>query len=153
EVAWVVARAVEASRPLIKERGHALEVRQPHEGLVVEGDPVRLTQVLLNLLNNAAKYTPAGGRIELIVQRAGGEALLRVRDTGIGIPEALLAHIFDPFTQGDRSPERTEGGLGIGLTLVKRLTEMHGGSVRASSAGRGKGSEFTVSLPLSAGPA
>jgi signal transduction histidine kinase/DNA-binding response OmpR family regulator len=152
EVAAVVARAVEVSRPLIEARKHQLTVREPSERLWVRADPLRLAQVLANLLNNAAKYTEEGGRIWLSAQRDGRHVAFRVRDTGIGIPAEMLPNIFDLFTQVDRSIDRSEGGLGIGLTLVKRLVEMHGGSVRAYSAGPGKGSEFLVRLPALAEP-
>jgi len=154
DVAAAVARAVETSQPLIEGRGHRLTVRLPDRPVVVEGDVTRLAQVLANLLNNAVKYTPDGGHIGVTVEAAGGEAVVRVRDTGMGIPPELLPNLFELFTQGDRSLARAEGGLGIGLTLVKRLVEMHGGRVEASSAGPGKGSEFVVRLPaLPAGTA
>jgi signal transduction histidine kinase/DNA-binding response OmpR family regulator len=148
EVAVVVARAVETSHPLLDARRHQLTVSVPAESLRVEADPVRLAQVLANLLNNAAKYTEEGGRIWLAVEREGKEVLLRVRDTGIGIPPHMLASVFDLFTQVDRSLDRSQGGLGIGLTLVHRLVEMHAGSVQAFSAGANLGSEFVVRLPL-----
>jgi PAS domain S-box-containing protein len=147
----VVVRAVEGSRPLIEARRHALEMRLPDDPLLVDGDPVRLAQVVWNLLNNAAKYTPEGGRITLTVERAAGEAVVRVRDTGMGIPANMLVKVFDLFTQVDRTLDRAEGGLGIGLTLVRRLTEMHGGTVEVHSAGPGQGSEFVVRLPAAGG--
>jgi PAS domain S-box-containing protein len=153
ELAAIVAGAVEASRPLIEARKHTLETVLPDEPLLVEGDLTRLSQVLLNLLNNAAKYTPEGGHIRLTVEQEGEEVVVRVRDTGIGIPPELLPKIFDLFTQGDRSLDRPEGGLGIGLTLVHRLVHMHGGSVEAHSEGPGHGSEFVVRLPLFTVPA
>jgi signal transduction histidine kinase len=131
ELAFAVESAADSSRPLIDARKHTLEIHLPSERLQVEGDPVRLSQVVLNLLNNAAKYTPEGGKIRLTIEREGEQALIRVRDTGLGIPADLLPRIFDLFTQGDRSLDRAEGGLGIGLTLVRRLVEMHGGSVEA----------------------
>jgi CheY-like chemotaxis protein len=115
---------------------------------VVEGDAVRLEQVVTNLLTNASKYTPMGGRIELSVREEGVEAVVGVRDTGIGIAGDMLGRVFDLFSQADNSLHRSRGGLGIGLTVVKRLVEMQGGSVRAWSDGPGKGSEFTVRLPL-----
>jgi PAS domain S-box-containing protein len=149
----VVAAATEASRPLIEARKHTLETVLPDEPLLIEGDLTRLSQVVLNLLNNAAKYTPEGGHIRLAVAQEGGEVVIRVRDTGIGIPADLLPKIFDIFTQGDRSLDRPEGGLGIGLTLVRRLVQMHGGSVEAHSDGPGHGSEFVVRLPPLAGRA
>jgi signal transduction histidine kinase len=144
DLAAVVARAVEGSRPVIEARHHALDVTVPDEPLPVEADPVRLAQVLLNLLNNAAKYTPENGHVWLTVERHSGGAVVRVRDTGVGIPADMLPKVFDLFTQADRTLERTEGGLGIGLTLVRRLTEMHGGTVEARSEGPRKGSEFVV---------
>jgi CheY-like chemotaxis protein/anti-sigma regulatory factor (Ser/Thr protein kinase) len=140
--------AVESSRPLIEARGHRLEVSQPEPPLVVEGDPTRLAQVVLNLLNNAAKYTPEGGRIEVSAAREGDDAVIRVRDNGDGIPPEMLPKVFDLFTQVSHAIDRSEGGLGIGLTLVRRLVEMHGGSVEARSEGRARGSEFLVRLPL-----
>jgi PAS domain S-box-containing protein len=148
ELAAVVRSAVETSRPLIEAAGHQLALTIPPEPLTLEGDPVRLTQVVANLLNNAAKYTDAGGQIWLTVRRDGHGVAISVRDTGTGIPPEMLARVFDLFTQVDRHAERTQGGLGIGLTLVKRLVEMHGGSVQARSEGTGRGSEFVVRLPL-----
>ena len=148
DVATLVARAVEGSRPLIEARRHDLKVALPDEPMRVEADPTRMAQVLWNLLNNAAKYTPEGGRIWLTAAREGGEAVIRVRDTGMGIPPEMLPRMFDLFTQAERTLDRAEGGLGIGLTLVRRLTEMHNGVVQAFSAGPGEGSEFVVRLPL-----
>jgi signal transduction histidine kinase len=153
DLAAVVAQAVEASRPLIDARGHRLEVSLPPGPLVVSGDPARLTQVLTNLLNNAAKYTDAGGRIWLSLAREDGRAAVRVRDNGIGIPPDMLSTVFDLFTQLDGSLERSQGGLGIGLTLVRRLVEMHGGRVEVRSDGPGCGSEFAVWLPAGAAAA
>jgi signal transduction histidine kinase/DNA-binding response OmpR family regulator len=152
EVAAVVAQAVEASRPEVDARGHELYIVVPPHPVRVNGDPARLAQVVTNLLNNAAKYTEPGGRIWLTVEAAAGSptdrsAVIRVRDTGIGIPPAMLGSVFDLFTQVNHSLDRSEGGLGIGLTLVRRLVELHGGSVRATSDGPGLGSEFTVRLP------
>lgn len=144
----IVARAVETSRPLIVEHQHELAVILPPEPVWLEADPTRLAQVLSNLLNNAAKYSENGGRIRLTAACTGGEVEIRVRDTGIGIPPEMLPHVFDLFTQVDRAPDRSQGGLGIGLSLVKSLVEMHGGSVTGSSQGPGQGSEFTVRLPL-----
>jgi signal transduction histidine kinase len=148
DVATVFARAVETSRPLIDARRHHLTVGLPPEPLRIQGDPVRLAQVVANLLNNAAKYTEEGGQIWLTAGREGGEAVLRVRDTGVGIAADMLASVFEPFTQADRSLDRSQGGLGIGLTLVRRLVEMHGGRVQVASAGPNQGSEFAVRLPL-----
>jgi signal transduction histidine kinase/DNA-binding response OmpR family regulator len=147
----VVTQAVEASRPEIDARGHHLDVSVPDEPLWVDGDPARLAQVLTNLLNNAAKYTEPGGHVWLSAARDNGSVVLRVRDTGVGIPPEMIGAVFDLFTQVDRSLDRSQGGLGIGLTLVKRLVELHGGEVSAHSAGPGRGSEFTVRLPARAG--
>jgi CheY-like chemotaxis protein/two-component sensor histidine kinase len=148
DLAEVVARAVEAARPLAAARGQRREVALPPGPSVLEGDPVRLVQVFTNLLHNAAKYTDPGGHIALSAAWAGGEAVVRVRDNGMGIAPALLPRLFEPFVQGDRSAARSQGGLGIGLALVRRLVELHGGAVEAHSAGVGRGSEFVVRLPL-----
>jgi CheY-like chemotaxis protein len=147
ELAAVTERAVESSRPLVEARRHQLEVDLPEEPLWVEGDLVRLSQVVLNLLNNSAKFTPEGGRIDLSVREENGDVLIRVRDTGIGISRDLLPTVFDIFKQGARSLDRSEGGLGLGLTLVRRIVEMHGGSVEARSEGPDRGSEFIIRLP------
>jgi signal transduction histidine kinase/CheY-like chemotaxis protein len=147
ELATVIARAVETSRPLIDARGHKLEIALPLEPIRVEADTTRLAQVVGNLLNNAAKYTEKGGHIRLTVEPERSGAVVRVRDNGMGIAADLLPQVFDLFTQGDRSLARSEGGLGIGLTLVKSLVEMHGGRVEAHSAGANRGSEFVVWLP------
>jgi PAS domain S-box-containing protein len=152
EVAAFVDRAVETSRPVIEARRHQLEVVMPPEPLWVRGDPTRLAQVLLNLLNNAAKYTDEGGRVSLTVQHERCQVVLRVRDNGIGIPPEMLPHVFELFTQVDPTLERAQGGLGIGLTLVRQLVMMHGGTVEPHSPGRGQGSEFVVRLPLLPGP-
>jgi PAS domain S-box-containing protein len=149
----VVNSAVEASRPLIKKQGHELTVTLPPEPVVLEADPTRLAQTMSNLLNNAAKYTDPGGHIWLTVQMEKEDVLIHVKDTGIGIPSEMLSRIFEMFTQVDQSLERTHGGLGIGLTLAKRLVEMHGGRIEARSAGFGRGSEFIVRLPISVPPA
>jgi PAS domain S-box-containing protein len=143
----VVSTAVEAVRPLLEERGHELSVALADDGLRLEADPLRLEQILVNLLTNAAKYTEAGGRVALTARREPPDIVITIRDTGIGITPELMPHIFDLFTQGDRTIARSEGGLGIGLTLVQKLVEMHGGSVTAASDGPGKGSEFSVRLP------
>jgi len=143
-----VRAAVEASRPLLEAAGHALETSLPDEPLVIDADQVRLAQVLANLLNNAAKYMKPAGRVWLAVRREGEEAVLSVRDTGIGIPPAMLSRIFDMFTQVEPSNGPHQGGLGIGLTLVKQLVELHGGTVEARSEGPGRGSEFVVRLPV-----
>ena len=148
ELAAAVQSAVETSAPLFQESGHELSVSLPPEPVPLHADPTRLAQVLSNLLNNAAKYTEPGGRVWLTAERRGGEVVVSIRDTGIGIPAAMLPRIFEMFTQVDASLERTHGGLGIGLTLVRRLVELHGGTIQAASAGPGQGSEFTVRLPV-----
>jgi len=147
-LADVAARALELARPLVDARGHALTVSLPSEPVRLEADAVRLVQVLANLLGNAAKYTPPRGSIWLTAERVGDEVMVRVRDTGVGLPPALLPRIFDLFVQGDASLDRTPGGLGIGLTLVHALVELHGGRVEARSAGLEQGSEFLVWLPV-----
>jgi PAS domain S-box-containing protein len=146
EVAAIVSGAVEQARPLIEAREHALVVHADPGGAQVLGDPNRLVQVLANLLNNAAKYTPRGGRIVLSVERAAGTVSIGVRDNGIGIGAGLLPHVFDLFTQAERTPDRSQGGLGIGLALVKNVVTLHGGTVTAHSEGPGMGSTFTVTL-------
>jgi CheY-like chemotaxis protein/two-component sensor histidine kinase len=143
----VIATAVETARPLIELRRHALEVAVDRDVPAVLGDAARLAQVLGNLLNNAAKYTDPGGEVWVTVERDGEEVVLRVRDTGIGIRPDMLPHIFDLFVQAERRLDRAQGGVGIGLTLVRRLVEMHGGTVSAASKGPGHGSEFAVRLP------
>lgn len=147
DVAEVVAVAVETVRPLIESQEHALSVLLPEQPMRIRGDFARLAQVLANLLNNSAKYTDRKGRISLTAEQEGGEIVFRVRDSGIGIPASAVTTIFDLFTQVDQSLDRSQGGLGIGLTLVKRLVEMQGGTVTAFSAGKNLGSEFTVRLP------
>jgi signal transduction histidine kinase/ActR/RegA family two-component response regulator len=147
DLAFVVHSAVDTSRPAVDEAGHELSVELPAEPVTVYGDAVRLTQVFANLLTNAAKYTNAGGRIRIGVRREGGRALVSVRDNGIGIAADQLQAVFEMFTQVDRSNRRAQGGLGIGLTLVRSLVTMHGGRVEACSAGLGCGSEFVVDLP------
>lgn len=144
----VVAGAIEAARTLIEARGHSLSLAIGPEPLRVEADPTRLEQVLVNLLANAAKYTEPGGKIRVAAGREEGQAVLRVRDSGVGLAPEKLPLVFDLFEQVDHSIDRSEGGLGIGLTLVRKLTELHGGDVSAESEGLGKGSEFTVRLPL-----
>jgi CheY-like chemotaxis protein len=129
---------------------HELTVTLPSQPLQVDADPVRLAQVVGNLLNNACKFTDTGGRVWLDVDEERGEAVIRVRDTGIGIPAEHLPRLFDMFAQVDTSLERSRDGLGIGLTLVKTLVDLHGGSVEARSDGPGRGSEFTVRLPIMA---
>ena len=143
-----VASAIETIRPTIQRHRHELSVSLPEQPIQLIGDPARLAQVFSNLLNNAAKYTPEGGHIWLAVAKELNEAVIRVRDTGSGIPTDMLTRIFDMFTQMDHSIDRAQGGLGVGLTLVRRLVELHGGRVEALSAGLGQGSEFTVHLPI-----
>jgi PAS domain S-box-containing protein len=150
DLATVVQRAVETCRPLIEASHHRLEVILPIEPIHLDVDPDRIAQVLANLLNNSAKYTPEEGQIRLTVEGGNGAAVFRVEDTGIGIPADELPHIFNMFTQVERSRQHSRGGLGIGLTLVKRLLEMHAGTVEAHSAGPGQGSVFVVRLPLPA---
>jgi CheY-like chemotaxis protein len=148
-LATAVARAAETVGPFLEGRGHRLGVNVPAD-LVVRGDPVRLAQVVGNLLSNAARYTPPGGHIEVRARRDGGVAVLEVEDDGQGMPSELLPRVFDIFVQAPRAPDRPEGGLGLGLTLVRRLVDLHGGSVTAWSAGVGRGSTFTVALPVAA---
>jgi PAS domain S-box-containing protein len=149
----VVSSAIETIRPAIEEAGHELIVSLPPEPVYLDADLTRLAQVFSNLLSNSAKYTEHGGRIWLSAQRQDNDLVVMVRDTGIGIPAAALPRIFDMFSQADRNTERTTGGLGIGLALVKGLVEMHGGTVTAASDGEGKGSTFTVRLPALGIPA
>jgi len=143
----VIATAVETSRPSIEAHRHELDVQLPREPLRVRGDSVRLTQVVANLLNNAAKYQQDGGRIQLAVVREGASVVIRVRDRGIGMSPEVLARVFEPFMQADQSLHRAQGGLGVGLSLVRSLVDLHGGSVRARSDGADLGSEFEVRLP------
>ena len=152
EVAQVLGRAVDAVRGLIDERRHTLDISVPPEPLSLEGDPVRMEQIFVNLLTNAAKYTDHGGQISLRAKRDNGHVVIRVQDNGVGIPPDKLPQMFELFAQGNRSLARTEGGLGIGLTVVRALTQMHGGSVHATSDGPGQGSEFIVRLPVSPPP-
>uniref|UniRef100_UPI000E5B8FCD ATP-binding protein n=1 Tax=Caldimonas tepidiphila TaxID=2315841 RepID=UPI000E5B8FCD len=147
----VLLSAVEASQPLIEAARHAFLLSLPQEPVHLEGDATRLAQVFLNLLNNAAKYTPAGGRIELEALRDGDQVVVRVKDNGVGILPERIPDMFQMFVQGHRSGERVQGGLGIGLPLAKKLLELHGGSIEAYSQGRGAGSEFTVRLPVAEG--
>ncbi len=146
-LADVVGSAIETARPAIDEAGHELTVSLPPHPVFLDGDLTRLSQVFSNLLTNSAKYTELGGRIWLSARREGDGVVVTVRDTGIGIPPEALPHIFDMFSQVDRPIERSTGGLGIGLALVKGLVEMHDGSVTAASDGQGRGSSFTVTLP------
>ena len=149
----MVLRALESAQPLIDAREHAVELDFCRENLYVEADATRISQVALNLINNAAKYTPAGGRISISLRSENGQAVLKVRDNGMGISAELLPNIFDLFIQGDRALDRSEGGLGIGLTIARRIVEMHGGSTMVSSEGPGKGAEFVVRLPAVPAPA
>jgi PAS domain S-box-containing protein len=153
ELGEVITGAVESSRPLIEQCGHELTVSLAPEPVYVDGDPVRLSQVFQNLLNNAAKYTERGGRVSLTAEREDDDVVVRVTDTGVGIPPDSLPRLFEMFYQADRSLERAQSGLGVGLALVRRLVEAHGGRVEARSEGVGKGSEFTVRLPVLAEPA
>jgi len=148
EITGLVARAVETVQPLIVERGHQFTIDLPEEPIRVYGDPLRLTQALGNVLANAAKYTEGAGRISLVARQSADTVEIRVRDTGIGIPSALLPMIFDMFTQLRHDTDRSQSGLGIGLALVRKLLEMHGGTVTASSEGDGLGSEFLITLPV-----
>jgi signal transduction histidine kinase len=149
DLATVMATALEASRPLIEERGHNLTVSLPEDPVQLQADPIRLAQVVTNLLNNAAKYTLPHGHIRVAAVLEGRHVVLRVRDTGIGMAPELVTRVFDLFVQGDRSLARTAGGLGVGLTIVRTLVELHGGTVSATSEGPGRGSEFLVRLPVS----
>jgi PAS domain S-box-containing protein len=148
DITDVLKAAVESSGALIERARHQLRVTPPTEPLYVEGDATRLTQIITNLLDNSAKYTNPGGRIWLTAEREGSEAVIRVKDTGIGITSDVLPRIFDMFTQAGLALERAQGGLGVGLALVDRLVKLHGGSVSAYSGGLGKGSQFTIRLPV-----
>jgi signal transduction histidine kinase len=143
-----LSQAIEIATPLISARTHRLAVSSPNEPIRVLGDLTRLTQVIANLLNNAAKYTDKGGQIWLTLTREADEATLCVRDSGLGLSPDMVERIFEPFIQVERSLERSEGGLGIGLTLARRLVEMHGGQLSARSDGPGHGSEFIIRLPV-----
>jgi len=147
EAAEVVTAAIEISQPLIEKSQHRLAVEVPDEPIVLNGDRARLTQVLANLLNNAAKYTPPGGKIGVALERDGDFAVFRVHDTGIGIPPHMLDKVFDMFIQVENSLDRSQGGLGIGLTLVRELVAMHQGTIRVTSEGHGHGSQFIISVP------
>jgi signal transduction histidine kinase len=148
DLAWVMREALEVSRSLIDAAGHQTIVSFPARSLFVNGDPTRLIQVFTNLLNNAAKYTPNGGHIWFGAERSAGEAVVRVRDTGVGVAAELLPKLFEMFVHAERTPGRCQRGFGIGLPLVRRLVEIHGGRVEARSAGPWQGSEFIVWLPL-----
>lgn len=153
DLAQVIQHAVETSRPLVDAGRHALDVELATEPLLLDADPMRLAQVFANLLNNAAKYTPQGGRIAIHAAVDAADAVVRVRDNGVGIPVDMLPRVFDMFSQVDHTLDQAQGGLGIGLTLVRSLVELHGGTVSAHSAGRGSGAEFVVRLPLCERPA
>jgi PAS domain S-box-containing protein len=147
DIAAPVARALELSRTLIDTKQHSLHLSLPEPPVMVSGDLTRLTQVMVNLLNNAAKYTPQGGHIDVTVKPENDSVVIRVCDTGSGMPRELVPRVFDLFTQGQRSLDRAEGGLGVGLTLVQKIVELHGGTVTAHSDGIDRGSEFVVRLP------
>ncbi len=147
ELSELVRQACEAAQPLMSAKGHHFEAMLPEKRVTIQGDLVRLVQILQNLLDNAAKYTPERGRVELVAGLSGGEVEIEVRDNGAGIPASLLPEVFDLFRQGEHGPDRSQGGLGIGLTLVRQLVELHGGRVEARSGGLGQGASFTVRLP------
>jgi PAS domain S-box-containing protein len=147
EMAAVVASAIEMTSPLLEQRAHSISVRLPRTGLTVEGDPTRLRQVVSNLISNAAKYTPSGGAITISGEARNEEVILRVRDTGVGIAPDVLPRIFDLFVQEQQAIDRSQGGLGLGLTIVRNLVERHGGTISAHSDGPGLGAEFTIRLP------
>ena len=148
DASHIVTAAVEISRPLIEKSQHELSVSVPSEPVMLHADRARLTQVMANLLNNAAKYTPPGGRVSVLLEQEGDEAVFRIRDTGIGIPANMLDRVFDMFIQIDSGLDRAHGGLGIGLTLVRELVNMHQGSITVTSEGPGHGSEFIVRIPV-----
>ncbi|HEY3414818.1 MAG TPA: PAS domain-containing protein [Armatimonadota bacterium] len=148
----IVSQAVQTAQPLINARRHVIDVRMPELPLYVWADPVRMAQVLSNLLSNAAKYTEPGGRIAVTVDGEGPECIVRVQDTGVGISADMLENVFDLFAQGDRALDRDQRGLGIGLTVAKNLVQLHGGSVTARSEGIGKGAEFVIRLPVQGSP-
>jgi signal transduction histidine kinase len=147
EISEVVAKAIEMASPLLEQRNHTLAVEVPRRGLLVDADITRLSQVISNLLTNAAKYTPSGGHITIRGEAIDNDVILRVRDTGIGITPDVLPHIFDLFVQERQAIDRAQGGLGIGLTIVRNLVERHGGTIQVKSDGPGRGSEFTIRLP------
>jgi PAS domain S-box-containing protein len=147
DVGSVIARAIEATRPLFEQQRHSLSVELRDSGLVVHADEVRLTQVVSNLLSNAARYTPPGGHVWVKASDQGAEIVVEVSDDGVGIDADLLPHVFETFVQGARGPDRAQGGLGLGLSLVQSLTALHGGTAEARSGGPGRGSTFTVRLP------
>jgi len=146
----IIDDALETTRPLLAVRRQSVAFDPPAEPLVVDGDPDRLTQVVGNLLSNAAKFSPDEGRIQIGLARVEGVVQIRVRDEGVGIDAQILPHVFDLFVQGDQSLDRAQGGLGVGLTVAKRLVELHGGRIAVRSEGPGRGSEFTIVLPAGA---
>jgi PAS domain S-box-containing protein len=147
DLGQAIANAIDAVQPAVEASGHAFDVALAEGAIALEADPVRITQVIANLLQNAVKYTPRGGRIQLTTRREGDSAIVSVRDSGIGIERDALPHLFELFFQGEQALDRSRGGLGLGLALARLLVEMHGGSIEAKSGGRGKGSEFLVRLP------
>jgi signal transduction histidine kinase len=146
ELAGIIRQAVETTRSLVESRKHHLSLSLPSASVWLEADSTRLLQILVNLLTNAAKYTDEDGQIWLSGDLEGNEVVVRVRDSGIGIPADLMPHIFELFTQGNYSLRRSQGGVGIGLTLVRNLVQLHGGTIQVRSDGPGKGSEFIVRL-------
>jgi CheY-like chemotaxis protein len=146
----MLQKAIEQAMPQLQARGHSLQIRLPSQDVTMMGDRARLVQVVVTLLNNAARYTPPSGRIEIDIDASGSRARIAVADSGQGIEPELLPHLFDVFTQGPRNIDRSQGGLGIGLALVLRLVQLHGGSVSAHSDGKGKGTLFVIDLPLAA---
>jgi CheY-like chemotaxis protein len=146
----VIEHAIEGARPLVAGRRQSVAFDPPPQPLKVDGDPIRLAQVIGNLLSNAAKFSPDGARIHVTAARVNGMVQIGVRDAGAGIDAQILPHVFDLFVQGDQSLDRSQGGLGIGLTIAKRLVELHGGRIEVRSDGPGRGSEFTITLPSGA---
>jgi CheY-like chemotaxis protein len=152
-VASIVARAAETVRPLMEQKRHELVLDVAGEPLVLHADPTRAVQIVANLLTNAGKYTHEGGRVTVRARRQDNAAIIEVSDTGVGLPPEMLNRVFELFAQADRTLDRSEGGLGIGLTVARRLAELHGGAISVSSEGLGKGATFIVQLPLSRLPA
>lgn len=150
EIAEAVAKAIEMSSPLLEQRRHSLAVEVPRQGLTVRGDSARVSQVIANLLTNAAKYTSPGGSITLLANEQLGQVVLSVRDTGVGIAPDILPQVFELFVQGRQAADRAKGGLGLGLSIGRSLVERHGGSVEAHSDGPERGSTFTIRLPKAA---
>jgi CheY-like chemotaxis protein/two-component sensor histidine kinase len=152
EAATIVERAVVTVRPLMEQKRHEVVVDLPDESMVLYADPTRAEQIFANLLTNAGKYTQQGGRVTIRARRHDQDAVIQIIDTGVGLPPEMLNRVFELFAQADRTLDRSEGGLGIGLTVARKLAEMHGGSIAVSSEGLGKGTTFTVRLPLSSQP-